>query len=305
MAKDIHIGGQAVIEGVMIKSDHNYVVSVRKNNKIITKKEKIRKKSSKLNRTPFLRGIVNLIDMLIIGIKSIIWSAEQQEEKAEEKISNKEIFGIIAISFGFAILFFIALPYFLTIMTGVKEETKPIMFNIIDGAIRTIFFILYIWAISFMKDIRDLFQYHGAEHKAVNCFESGKKITLENVKRYSTLHRRCGTSFIMIVFIISIIVFSVLPAIIMLLYPGFIEINIWSRKGILFLSRILMIPIIAGISYEILKLSDKFKKNAFLKSLSTPGLWLQKITTKEPTMKQLEVAIEAVKQIIKLEGIKK
>lgn len=299
------IGGQAVIEGVMIKSDNNYVVSIRKKDKIVTKSENIRKKNSKLSKTPFVRGVVNLADMLVIGTRSLIWSANEQEEKPEEKISKKEIISIISVSFLFAILFFVALPYVLTVLIGVKEESKPLLFNLIDGVIRISLFLLYIWAISFMKDVKELFQYHGAEHKAVNCFEDDKELTIKNVKRYSTLHTRCGTSFIMIVLVISILVFSILPGIIMYLFPDFSSIILWQRKVILFLTRLLMIPVIAGISYEFLKFSDKKKNTKLFCQVTKPGLWLQKITTKEPNTKQLEVAIESVKAILKTEGYKK
>lgn len=302
MKKKHNIGGQAVIEGVMIKSEDNYAVSVRKKNKIITKKEKIRKRTSKLTKKPFIRGIVNLIDMLFIGVKTLIWSAEQQEdENSDEKISKKEIFFVITISFAFAIIFFVALPYFLTILLGYHEETKPILFNLIDGIIRISLFLIYIFAISFMKDVKTLFQNHGAEHKAVNCYEAGKELTMKNVRKFTTIHRRCGTSFVMIVLVISILIFSVLPAIVQYLVPSFLDLNIVIRKVVLFILRLSMIPIIAGVSYEILKLSDKKPNNFILKILSEPGRWLQKVTTREPTTKQLEVAITAVKEILKLE----
>lgn len=296
--RDNHIGGQAVIEGVMIKSDNSYVVCVRKGKGIITKKEIIRKKSTRLGKIIFLRGVVNLIDMLQIGVKSLIWSAKQQETKGESKISNKEIFFILAASFIFAAVFFIALPYFLTFLTGVKEESSPFLFNIIDGAIRITFFILYIWAISFMKDVRDLFQYHGAEHKAVNCHEAGKKVSVKNASAYSTIHRRCGTSFIMIVLVISIIVFSIIPSIIGATVPGFAGFGIFQKKILLFILRISAIPFIAGFSYELLKLSDRLRDNILLNIITIPGLWLQKITTKEPTKRQLEVAVAAVNSIV-------
>lgn len=301
MKKELHIGGQAVIEGVMIKSDNNYVVAVRKNKKILIKKKRIRKKKSKITKLLFIRGFVNLIDMLVIGTKTLIWSAEQQTDEKEEKISKKEIFFVIGLSFLIAVLFFMALPYFLTVLLGIKEETKPILFNLVDGFIRISFFLLYIFAISFLKDVRRLFQYHGAEHKAVNCFEAGKKLTVENVKKYSTLHIRCGTSFIVIVLIIAILVFSVLPPIVIYFFPNFLHLHIFFRKITLFFLRILMIIPIAAISYEFLKFSDKFKNNKIISSLSKPGLWLQRITTKQPSKRQIEVAIKAVKSILKLE----
>ncbi len=298
--KKTNVGGQAVIEGVMIRGLHNYLVAVRKNKKIITKKGKIPKKKYSFLKWHFIRGFVNLVEMLIIGIKSLIWSAQQAAPK-EEKIGRNEFIITIFISVGFVILFFIALPYFLTNLIGFAEEKNPVTFNIIDGILRIAIFLVYIVLISFIKDVRILFQYHGAEHKAIHCYEKGKKLNIENVKKFTTLHPRCGTSFLLIVFVISILIFSILPSIILLYYPNFLELNVWIRKSILFPIRILLIPLIAGVSYEILKVSDKKQNNALFKLISLPGLLLQKITTKEPNDKQIEVAIESLKQLLKIE----
>ncbi|MBI2652407.1 DUF1385 domain-containing protein [Candidatus Woesearchaeota archaeon] len=296
----INVGGQAVIEGVMIRGLNNYVVAVRKNKKIITKKGIIQKKKYNFLKWRFIRGFVNLVEMLIIGIKSLMWSAEQAAPK-EEKIGKNEFIFTILVSVGFAILFFIALPYFLTNLIGFTEEKLPILFNIIDGVIRILIFLIYILLISFIKDVKTLFQYHGAEHKAIHCYEKGKKLDVRNVEKFTTLHPRCGTSFLLIVFIVSILVFSLLPSIILRYYPNFSNFNVWLRKGILFPVRILLIPFIAGISYEILKTSDKYQKSLLFKSISMPGLLLQKITTKEPTSKQTEVAIFSLKKLLEIE----
>ena len=152
-----------------------------------------------------------------------------------------------------------------------------------------------------MRDVRVLFQYHGAEHKAIHCYEKGEKLNVENVKKYTTLHPRCGTSFLLIVFVTSIILFSVLPLLLGLYYPGFSSLNPILRKGILFPVRILLIPPIAGISYEVLKISDKRQKSLLFKAISMPGLLLQKITTKEPNRRQIEVAIASLRKLLKLE----
>ena len=205
------------------------------------------------------------------------------------------------ITIGAVVVFFIALPYFLTNLVGFTEEKIPILFNIVDGVIRILIFLIYIAAISFMKDVRVLFQYHGAEHKAIHCYEKGKKLNAANVRKFTTLHPRCGTSFLLLVFIVSILVFSLLPSIILLYYPHFSSLNVWLRKGILFPVRILLIPFIAGISYEILKISDKHQKNFLFKIISVPGLALQKITTKEPTNRQIEVAIVSLKKLLETE----
>lgn len=298
--KKTNVGGQAVIEGVMIRGPSKYVVATRKNRKIITKNGTIKNKKYNFLKWYFIRGFVNLVEMLVIGIKSLMWSAEQASGK-EEKISKNEFAFTIVISVAFAILFFIALPYFLTSLVGFTEEGKPILFNVVDGIIRILIFLIYIVAISFMKDVKTLFQYHGAEHKAIHCYEKGKKIDVANVKKFTTLHPRCGTSFLLVVFIVSIFVFSLLPAITLFYYPEFSNLNVWLRKGILFPVRILLIPVIAGISYEILKISDKYQKNFLFKLISMPGLALQKITTKEPNKKQMEVAIFSLKKLLELE----
>ena len=298
--KKINVGGQAVIEGVMIRGVSTYVVAVRKNKRIIAKKGNISKRKRYFLKLPFIRGFVNLVEMLIIGIKSLMWSAEQAAPQ-DEKIGKNELAFTMLITIGVVVVFFIALPYFLANLAGFTEEKKPILFNIIDGVIRILIFLIYIFAISFMKDVRILFQYHGAEHKAIHCYEKDEKLNVANARKFTTLHPRCGTSFLLLVFIVSILVFSLLPSIIFLYYPNFSSLNVWLRKGILFPVRILLIPFIAGVSYEILKISDRHQKNFLLKIISIPGLALQKITTKEPTNGQIEVAIFSLKKLLETE----
>ena len=298
--KKINVGGQAIIEGVMIRGLSNYVVAVRKNKRIITKKGKISKRKNNFLKWVFVRGFVNLVEMLSIGIQSLMWSAEQAAPK-EEKIGKNDFLFAILISVAFVILFFIALPYFLTNLIGFYEEKSPILFNLIDGLIRIFIFLVYIIAISFMKDIKILFQYHGAEHKAIHCYEHNKKLNVNNVRKFTTLHPRCGTSFLLIVLIVSILVFSLLPSIILIYFPNFLDLNPWTRRSILIPIRILLLPIIAGISYEILKISDKYQKNFLFRLISMPGLWLQKITTKEPNKKQIEVAIASLRRLLIIE----
>ena len=212
--KQQNIGGQAVIEGVMMKGPNSFAISVRKENgKIVTKKEKLNQRP-KWAKLFFIRGIVNLIDMLVLGIKSLIWSSNQfVEEDEKETFGLKETILLIAVSFGFVILFFVALPYFVTNLAGFKEEINPLLFNLIDGAIRLALFLIYLIIISRIKDIKRIFEYHGAEHKTIHCYESKKELTIKNIKNFSTLHPRCGTSFVMIVLVISILVFSILPSV--------------------------------------------------------------------------------------------
>jgi uncharacterized protein YqhQ len=272
------IGGQAVIEGVLMRCGNKVNISVRKKNKIVSK-IKILKNKNRFLKLFFIRGITNLFEMLNIGLEALTWSADQQADK-KEKISKTEITITLTLSFLFAILIFVIAPFYLT---KVIYNQNNILFNLIDGLIRIIIFIGYILLISLMKDIKRVFQYHGAEHKVVNCYEAKKELTLKNVKKFSTLHSRCGTSFLIIVLIISILIFSLITS------------NLWYYKIGL---RILLIPVIIGVSYEILKLADRFKDNIILNILNKPGLWIQKITTKEPDDKQIEVAIYSLKKVI-------
>jgi len=274
-----HYGGQAVIEGVMMKSSKNIAIAVRMpDGKIKIKKENLAKRK-KWIRAPFIRGITMLVEMLIIGIKALIWSADQQLGK-EEKISKKEVTLTIILSMLFAVGIFVVLPFFLTGFI-VKQG---FWFNLIDGLIRVAIFVLYILIISLFSDVKTLFQYHGAEHKAVNAYESEKKMDYKTVRKYTTLHPRCGTMFIFIVLLLSIILFSLI---------------IWDQWYIRLGSRIVLIPVIASISYELLKLGDKHRDNIFLKIMTYPGLLLQKITTREPSKKQIEVAVKALQAVVK------
>ncbi|MBR9690198.1 DUF1385 domain-containing protein [Candidatus Woesearchaeota archaeon] len=283
------IGGQAVIEGVMIKSPKYYSVAVRKPNMRITvKKEKLKSifSTKKIFQKPFLRGIAQLIEMLVLGIKTLTYSANESMDEEEEKLSAWGIFWTIFIAFGMAVLLFILLPLYLS---GFITTSDGFMFNLIDGVIRILVFLLYILAISKMQDVKTLFQYHGAEHKTIHAYEKGLSLNVKNVKKFSTLHTRCGTSFILIVLVVSILVFSLIVS------ESFLV-----KLGV----RILLLPIIAGVSYEFLKFSAKYEHNVLLKPLIYPGLFFQKITTKEPTDNQLEVAIKAVKEVLKLEKVK-
>lgn len=283
MAKKCSVGGQAVIEGVLMKNESKIAIAVRKPNKKITVKRMrcppIAKKVKFLG-WPFFRGTVNLIEMLVLGIKALNYSANESMGEKDEKITKTEFAITTIIALGFAVGLFILLPLYLTKIT----RTEGIVFNLIDGVIRVVIFLLYILAISLMKDVKKLFEYHGAEHKTVHCYEDGKKLTPANVKRYTTLHRRCGTTFLLIVLVISILVFSLI-----------VTESFWIK----FAGRIILLPVIAGISYELLKLGARFPKNLLLNLLVWPGLGLQKMTTREPDKKQIEVAIKAFKAVVK------
>lgn len=275
------IGGQAVIEGVMMRSDNAYSIAVRrKDKKIHLKKENnvpINKRNKFLN-IPFLRGTPVLFETLILGMKALSYSANIAVGDEGEEISKWEITITILLALVLGIGLFVALPLFLTKLL-IQEG---IIFNLIDGVLRLSIFVIYISAISLMKDIRILYQYHGAEHMAVNCYDANKKLTVENVKKYSTAHARCGTLFILIVLIISIVIFSLIAT------P-----NIWIKLA----GRIILIPIIAGIAYELLKLGDKFHHNKIVRLFTLPGMLIQKLTTRQPDDKQIEVAIKALNAV--------
>ena len=282
MKEDIHVGGQAVIEGVMMRRQNTVCIAVRKpNGKIKVKKEKIKSINEKYKwlKWPFFRGVINMYEMLAIGMRALTYSAEQQATKKEEKITKKESIISIIIAILLTILLFILVPLFLT---KLLIKGQGILFNLVDGIIRIIIFISYIYLISRIRDVERIFQYHGAEHKAVNCYENNKKLTPENCNKYTTVHARCGTSFLLFVLIVSVLIFSLIT------HPNFF---------MKFFGRLLLLPVIVGISYELLKLSSRFRDNKVMKVIVWPGLFLQKITTKNPTKKQLEVAIAALKNV--------
>ncbi len=291
MGKCLNIGGQALIEGIMIKSPKYVSVSTRSpDGKIKTKVDKFVSVTTKswFFRLPFVRGIVILLEMLFIGMKELIFSANEQIEEEDEKESLKSwhIILTVGISLIFAMLLFKALPLLIVkLLTMVTTIKNTILFNFIEGLMRMAIFLLYLGAISYMEDVKIMFRYHGAEHSTISCYESGKKLTVENVKKFSTIHPRCGTSFLVLTLMISILVFSLVPT----------TLAYWK----LFLLRLPLVFPIAGVSYEFLKLGDKYRNNWFLKRLVIPGMWVQRITTKKPNKKQIEVAIATVKALLK------
>ena len=273
-----YVGGQALIEGVMMKYKDNIAIAVRKKNgKIAVKKEKLKIKDSKI---PFWRGIINLFVILYIGIKALNYSSNMQLGK-EEKISTKEMVFSIAFAVILAIVLFKFLPLLLTTIINRAANVNNILFNFIDGIIKIVLFVGYIYLISLNKEVYRVFQYHGAEHKAVACHENKKKLTVEETQKFSTIHKRCGTTFVFLVLFISIIVYLFIPK----------NYNFATKLGL----RIILLPVIASISYEILRLGARF---SFLKALILPGLLIQKITTKEPDNKQVQVAIKALKAAV-------
>lgn len=269
-----YLGGQALIEGVMIKNKDKISIAVRNNKgKIIVKKRLLKFKESNI---PFLRGIINLITIIYIGINSLNFSSNIASGK-NEKLTWKEFGFSIILALLFGIFIFKFIPLITTTFIDSKFKVNNILFNVIEGVLKIIIFILYVYIISFSNDVKRIFQYHGAEHKAIACYEDNNKLNIINVQNYSTLHKRCGTTFIFLVLFLSIIIYTFIPK----------EASVIMK---LFL-RVLLLPVIAGLSYEVLRLGAKY---SFMKIFTFPGLWIQNITTQEPDDKQVEVAIKAV-----------
>jgi uncharacterized protein YqhQ len=283
------VGGQAVIEGVMMRSGNSYTIAVRTPEKdIVLKKENI-KKLPKALKWPILRGVVALIQSLSIGIKALLYSAEASGHEEETPTTLSLYFTVIT-AFIIGIGLFLLLPLYSTKWLGILFRSindSSLMFNLVDGVIRVAVFLIYILAITTSKDIKRVFQYHGAEHKVVHAFEAGDELTPENADKYSTLHPRCGTSFLLIVMMISIAIFSLIP-------------KDWPFLD-KFLSRLILMPLIAGLSYEFIKLSSKKMSNPFIRMASMPGIWLQKLTTGIPSHDQIEVAIKALKEVLNMD----
>lgn len=286
----INVGGQAVIEGVMMRGPANLATAVRKKSgEIVYKKLPISKAKNKILDIPFLRGGVMLFDAMVMGIKELTFSANESEDKEEEKISDKEAVLTAFISVGLGILLFMALP---SLISNLIFKDNRVAANLLEAAFRLLFFILYIYLISFSKEIKRVFGYHGAEHKAIFVYENEMELTVENSKKFTTLHPRCGTSFLLIVMLVSIALFAGLDFI--LPVPTTMAAKLLLRVGL----RIVMMPLVAGISYELQRYSSKHLDNPIVKLLAAPGLSLQKITTVEPDDEQVEVAIVALKAAV-------
>lgn len=295
------IGGQAVIEGVMMrgpekiatavrKSDGEIVVDIKKVNSFVAK--------HKLHKIPLLRGVLSFVESMVTGVRCLMFSADQfdleddeneqmskfekwLDDKLGDKIKDIAIYFSVVVALCFSVGLFMLLP---TAIAGIFKlwVKTPVVLNLIEGIIKMLIFLIYLWAVSKMADIRRVFEYHGAEHKTIAAYEAGEELTPENAMKYTRLHPRCGTSFLLIVMVISILMFSLLT---------------WDTLWIRIAYRLLLLPVVAGISYEIIKLAGRYP-NGIVGILTKPGLWLQKITTREPDLKQLEVAIAAMNSVI-------
>ena len=303
LSDDQSVGGQAVIEGVMMRSPRRIATAVRKpDKKIFTKNDPYvaLSKRHKLLNIPILRGALSFFEMLFIGLKALNLSADialeavgrvekgpdWQRTRGERIKDGFVLAGIIALALGLALGLFFALPLFLTEVMGLSK--RALSFNVVAGIIRMSFFLAYLWGISRWQEIKRILAYHGAEHKSIYAFESGEELTVENVRKYSTHHPRCGTSFLLIVVILAIMLFAVADSIVEI-YIGHRP-ALWQR----FITHFSLLPLLGGIAYELLKLSGKKRDHRYVRWLVAPGLWLQKMTTQEPDDAQLEVAIAAL-----------
>lgn len=298
------IGGQAVIEGVMMRGPQKIATAVRKpDGEIEMEVNPIGKaRSNKIVKLPIIRGCVNFFDSMITGVKALMYSAkffeldeegnqiEEEPGKFEawlekklgsEKALNAAIYFSVILSLFLSVGLFILLP---TVITGFLKGliANHFLLTLSEGVVRILIFLIYLTLVSQMKDIKRVFMYHGAEHKSIHCYESGEELTVENVKKHTRLHPRCGTSFLLIVMVISIIVFSFIS---------------WNNPITRLLLRLALLPVVAGISYEIIKFAGRHE-NWFTKIISAPGMWLQYITTNEPDDSQIEVAIASIKAVI-------
>lgn len=292
------IGGQAVIEGIMMKNGDDYATAVRKpDGTIEVKKDTYVSLTEKVKilSLPFVRGIFNFADSMVLGMKSLTWSAsffedDEGSEPGKFELFLDKVFGeklekflmvfVMVFSMILAIGIFMVLPMFLSNLFRTFIPSETVM-AVLEGVIRIVIFIVYIKLISHMEDIKRTFMYHGAEHKCINCVEHGMPLTVENVRKSSKEHKRCGTSFLLIVMVISILFFMVIR----------VE-NVWLRAA----SRIILIPVIAGVSYEFLRLAGR-SNSCLINALSRPGMWMQALTTTEPDDSMIEVAIAAVEEV--------
>ena len=299
----IKVGGQAVIEGIMMRAPKTFTVVVRRpDGQLSVREDRWYSPMEKwpFLKKPFFRGCVVLYEALFNGIQALTYSAQEALGEEEEKLSPLALAGTIAFALGGAVMLFVVIPHLATLgigaLVGKDLGVRDVWFHVIDGIIKVSIFVAYIGLISLLKEIRRVFQYHGAEHKSIHAYEMGEELTVENAKKYPCLHPRCGTAFILLVLMLSIFLFTVV-------FP-FVPKEIFGDRivtnAFFILVKIALLPPIAGVSYELIRLADK-RPNRFLSLMLSPGLWLQKLTTREPSDDQLEVAIVALKKTLEKE----
>ncbi|HAV10815.1 MAG TPA: DUF1385 domain-containing protein [Dehalococcoidia bacterium] len=290
--KPFYYGGQAVIEGVMMRGRENLAIAVRRpDGEIDIKAQPLSELYiGKLRQAPFIRGIIVLIETMALGISALLHSANVAlEEEEQEKTTSAMLWGSVIVGMVIAVAVFFVLPLLLTRYLIDPYIESALLSNILEGLIRIIMFILYLWSINFMSDIRRVFEYHGAEHKVVNAYEAGVPLEVEAIKKYSTAHARCGTNFLLVVLLLSIIVFAL-----------FGRPDMWLS----ILSRIILIPVIAALGYEFIRFGGAHMHNPIVHILLIPGLLLQAMTTREPDDNQIEIAVAALKKVVEADNSK-
>ncbi|MFQ6094767.1 MAG: DUF1385 domain-containing protein [Candidatus Bathyarchaeia archaeon] len=276
-------GGQAVLEGVMIRSRKHMVICMRRQNgEMLIKTEEINSLSERHRalRLPFIRGILALFETLYLGVKGLFFSANAVLKEEDEKLTYKDIALTIFLTLALT-SFFIVVPFLLTTLL----KLTGVIFNIVEAVVRLTFFLIYLKLVSLWGELRRVLQYHGAEHKVINAYEAGVALNLTNAKRFSRLHPRCGTSFIFIVVLVSILLFSMMP-----------DVGFFARLAY----RVILIPVIGALSYEVLRFSDRHRDSRIMRILVMPGLGFQRLTTREPNDDMISVALQAVKEVIRL-----
>ncbi len=287
MADRVYYGGQAVVEGVMMRGQRTAVTVVRRSDgELVTDTLPLSAiYTGRLRKTPSIRGIIVLIEALVLGIKSLLYSANVSLEEEGEEISGWWIWVMVAVSLALAVALFFIAPLFLTRLLNISSS---LLFNLVDGLLRVTMFIAYLKIMTLVPDIKRVFAYHGAEHKVVNAYEAGALLEVEAVKKYSTAHARCGTSFLFVVLIMSIFVFALIGL---------------HSAWLMVLSRVVLIPVIAALGYEIIYFGARHISNGVVRAVLTPGLWLQSLTTREPDDSQLEVALLALKKVMEADQL--
>ena len=285
MAQRFYYGGQAVIEGVMMRGRQKMATAVRRPNGEITVDVQSLPTiyTGRWRTAPLARGVIVLIEALVLGIKTLLYSANVSLEEEGEKVGGGFFWVAVAVSFMFAVAVFFVGPLFLTKLFTINST---VVFHLVEGFIRLALFVAYIKLVTLMPDIRRVFAYHGAEHKVVNAYEAGVPLEVEAVKEYSTAHARCGSSFVFVVIVIAIFVFALIGL------P-----SLW----VMVLARILLIPVIAALSYEVIYFGARHTNNRFVRAVLAPGLWMQALTTREPDVAQLEVAIAAMNKVVEVD----
>ena len=285
MVKRVYYGGQAVVEGVMMRGQKAMVTVVRRpdGGLAIDTQPLSTIYTGWMRQTPFIRGIIVLIEAMVLGIKSLLYSANVSLEEEGEEVSGGMAWLMVAAALVVAVALFFMVPLLLTRLLNINST---LVFNLVDGLIRVAIFIAYLKAMTLVPDIKRVFAYHGAEHKTINAYEAGVPLEMEAIKKYSTAHTRCGTSFLFVVLILSIFVFAL---------TGLH--TVWQMA----LSRIILIPVIAALSYEVIYFGGRHTNNSLVRGILAPGLWLQALTTREPDDSQLEVALSALKKVIEVD----